>query len=369
MQPFRGSPGVVTGLGDGMALLGGHPAPVSPPCSPPAPSVTPPSPTPSTPPSPTPASFAPDNNTSVKKELRSESPAPRLPPAPPADTLSSTGLPQQSPSAAEMKDGSSCPTAQSATDPRRYRTAFTREQIGRLEKEFLKENYISRPRRCELARELSLPEATIKVWFQNRRMKDKRQRLALAWPYADPALAAYLLHAAAATGAYPPYLPPTLGHAAPWAAAAAAQLGTPAFSPHGHQPSAGRFTPYPRLHPPILSPPYTRPSEIPILGPPLAISHLSSCPVRDSVKVGGDGCFCGFLYPELTHALTPSLVGSTAPPCNASNPVPVQLRSDASGHHSPLGRPAAPSARESLGSPSQKTPRGLFQPYRDDLVS
>ncbi|KAK4884641.1 hypothetical protein RN001_000912 [Aquatica leii] len=122
-----------------------------------------------------------------------------------------------SPLTSETKLNTSTSPVQTDPNIRRYRTAFTREQLGRLEKEFYKENYVSRPRRCELAAQLNLPESTIKVWFQNRRMKDKRQRMAIAWPYAavytDPAFAASLLQAAASSLPlhYPPP-PPVYPH-------------------------------------------------------------------------------------------------------------------------------------------------------------
>lgn len=60
---------------------------------------------------------------------------------------------------------------------RRTRTVFTREQLKAMEDKFDQEKYLSTHGRNEFARQLKLTPLQVKTWFQNRRMKWKKEML------------------------------------------------------------------------------------------------------------------------------------------------------------------------------------------------
>ncbi|KAG8322075.1 Evx1p [Homalodisca vitripennis] len=198
----------------------------------------------------------------------------------------------------------------------------------------------------------------LQVWFQNRRMKDKRQRMAMAWPYAvytDPAFAASILQAAAAS-------------AGGLAAVAANYPYPPAYYPP-------RYTPYPLPRP---GPGFPLDMETPLI-PPFPQSspqfcHLSPTPSETSGTLsperrerdrenspddcdGSASCRCGIINCVTGNSVTPAPgAAQFAPPVSLLHPAP---------------RPPAPLLVTSDPLPSSKPlseqPKKLFQPYKTDI--
>lgn len=57
----------------------------------------------------------------------------------------------------------------------KYRVVYTDHQRLELEKEFHYSRYITIRRKTELASNLGLSERQVKIWFQNRRAKERKQ--------------------------------------------------------------------------------------------------------------------------------------------------------------------------------------------------
>nr|XP_012145816.1 PREDICTED: barH-like 2 homeobox protein [Megachile rotundata] len=145
--------------------------------------------------------------------------------------------------------------------PRRARTAFTYEQLVALENKFKTTRYLSVCERLNLALSLSLTETQVKIWFQNRRTKWKKQ---------NPGL-----------DVNSPTVPTTPPHPPPYA---------PAFlfatHPHQHPLPHSHTHPHPHAHvhhpPPVPPPPpgYYHPAAPPY--PPTGATffghHLTATP-------------------------------------------------------------------------------------------
>uniref|UniRef100_A0A2K5VM78 NK2 homeobox 3 n=1 Tax=Macaca fascicularis TaxID=9541 RepID=A0A2K5VM78_MACFA len=146
---------------------------------------------------------------------------------------------------------------------RKPRVLFSQAQVFELERRFKQQRYLSAPEREHLASSLKLTSTQVKIWFQNRRYKCKRQRqdksleLGAHAPRRRPAAWRSRCWCGTASRASRPARRPTARPTA-WAPAPTPTTASPAY---GNSAAAAAGPP---RRPLPCSPPAARPEAVPL---------------------------------------------------------------------------------------------------------
>ncbi|NXL24554.1 VEX1 protein, partial [Setophaga kirtlandii] len=89
--------------------------------------------------------------------------------------LTPPSVPAESPREREAAERPGHGAGSAEAAPGRPRTKFSAAQLRELERSFREQRYIGAGEKRRLAAVLNLSQSQIKTWFQNRRMKFKRQ--------------------------------------------------------------------------------------------------------------------------------------------------------------------------------------------------